>query len=71
MSYEDAMAVQRCHEQLIMALPGVHAVGVKQRDGGLVLEVTVDPSQELPDELVRPDIDGLPLVVERDRYELQ
>ncbi len=55
-----------------MGLPGVTGVGVKLHDGGLVLEVSVDPDTPVPAELVDvPAIEGLPVVVERQRYELQ
>jgi hypothetical protein len=70
MSHADALAVQRRHEARLMALPGVNAVGVKQRDDRLVLEVSVDPDAALPAELDAPELDGLPLQVERQRYEL-
>lgn len=71
MSHEDALAVQRRHEDRLMALPGVVAVGVKRRDDRLVLAVSVDPDAEVPRELDVPDLDGLPVEVERQRYEPQ
>jgi hypothetical protein len=72
MTYDEALAVQRRHEQRIMAMPGVTGIGVKLRDHGLVLEVTVDPSVEVPAELAgRPALDGLALEVEHRRYEAQ
>ena len=71
MSLEEATAVQHRHEDRIMALPGVNAVGVKLRDGELVLEVAVDPDTDLPLDLAGVDeLDGLPVVIERQRYEL-
>jgi hypothetical protein len=71
MSYEDAVAVQRRHEGRLLRLPGVTAVGVKLRDGQPVLEVSVDPGVDVPAEVQVPDLDGLPLRVERQKYELQ
>ncbi|MEV5375069.1 hypothetical protein [Streptomyces nondiastaticus] len=71
MNQEQALEVQRRHEDRLLAMPSVTGVGVKLRDGRLVLEVDVDPAAEVPPELRRPDIDGLPLVVEKRRYEPQ
>ncbi|WP_029135890.1 hypothetical protein [Nakamurella lactea] len=71
MSYEQAVDVQRRHEQRLIALPGVSAVGVKMRDGVPVLAVTVDQDVEPPAELTAGQIDGLDVVVERGRYRLQ
>jgi hypothetical protein len=71
MSYEEALAVQRRHEEGIMAQEGVSAIGVKLRDDAFVLEVTLDPKAPVPHVLQGSDIDGLPLVVVRGRYELQ
>jgi hypothetical protein len=71
MNQEQAVAVQARNEQRILALPSVTGVGVKLRDGRLVLEVDVDPDAEVPAELRQPDIEGLPLVVEKRRYEPQ
>jgi len=71
MSYEDAVAVQRRHEGRLLNLPGVNAVGVKVRDDRPVLEVSLDPETDLPEELNVSELDGLPLRVERQRYELQ
>ncbi|MEV4923254.1 hypothetical protein [Streptomyces roseoverticillatus] len=71
MNQEQALEVQRRHEQRILALPSVTGVGVKLREGRLVLEVDVDPGAEVPPELRRPEIEGLPLVVEKRRYEPQ
>jgi hypothetical protein len=70
MRYEDALAVQRRHEARLMALDGVNAVGVKLRGGRFVLEVSLDPDADLPSALTVPELDGLPLEVERRRYEL-
>ena len=71
LSYDEAVAIQRAHESRIMALAGVNAVGVKIRDGVPVLEVSVDPDVDLPRELVDTrELDGLPVVIERQRYEL-
>jgi hypothetical protein len=70
-SYEQALAVQRRHEQRLLALPGVSAVGVKLREERLVLEVSLDPAQDVPAELDVGQLDGIPLVVERRRYEPQ
>jgi len=70
MSYDDALAVQRRHESELLRLPGVSAAGVKRRDDHFVLEVSVDPDAQLPDELTVPDLEGLPLEVARRRYEL-
>jgi hypothetical protein len=71
MTYDQAVAVQRRHEDRILRLPGVSGVGVKLRDGKPVLEVTVDPALEVPADLTVGELDGLPLVVQRHRYEPQ
>lgn len=72
MSYDDAVAIQHRHEPRLLALPGVTAVGTKLRADRLVLEVSVDPDQPLPAELDGvSELDGLPVVIERARYELQ
>jgi hypothetical protein len=71
MSYDEAVAVQRRHERRILRLPGVTGIGVKLRGGVLVLEVTVDPARDIPVGLADSDLDGLPLIVERRRYEPQ
>jgi hypothetical protein len=71
MSYEDALEVQRRHEGRLLRLPGVTSVGVKRSGEDLVLEVAVDPDAAMPDELNAADLDGLPLKVERRRYDLQ
>jgi hypothetical protein len=70
-TYDQALAVQRRHEDRILRLPGVTGVGVKLREGKPVLEVTVDPAQEVPAELRVAGLDGVPLAVERRRYEPQ
>jgi hypothetical protein len=71
-SLDEATAVQRRHEGRIMAMPGVTGVGVKLRDDHLVLEILVDPEAEMPEELADLDeLDSLPVVVDRGRYELQ
>jgi hypothetical protein len=70
-SYEQALAVQRRHEDRMLRLPGVTGIGVKLRQGEPVLEVTVDPAQEVPGELRITELDGVPLIVERRRYEPQ
>lgn len=71
MSYEDAVEVQRRHEGHLLHLPGVTSVGVKRSGDELVLEVAVDPDTAIPDELAVADLDGLPLKIERRRYDLQ
>ena len=72
MSLDEAVAVQKKHEGRIIALPGVTSVGVKLRDGDYVLEILVDPDAEMPEELSNlHELDGLPVAVERGRYELQ
>jgi hypothetical protein len=70
-TYDQALAVQRRHQDRILRLPGITGVGVKLREGEPVLEVTVDPAQEVPAELGAAELDGVPLVVERRRYEPQ
>jgi hypothetical protein len=70
-TYDEALAVQRRHQDRILRLPGVTGIGVKLREGQLVLEVSVDPAQEVPAELRVSELDGVPLVVERRRYEPQ
>jgi hypothetical protein len=70
-TYDQALAVQRRHEGRILRLPGVTGIGVKLRQGEPVLEVSVDPAQEVPGELRTAELDGVPLVVERRRYEPQ
>ena len=71
LTYDEAVAVQREHEARLIHLTGVNAVGVKQTDAGLVLEVTVAPEADLPDELDADELDGLPLKVVRGGYTLQ
>jgi len=72
LTHDEALAVQRRHESRLMALPGVTGLGVKLRDGDLVLEVSVDPDKPVPAELSGlHELEGLPVVVERQRYELQ
>lgn len=71
MTYEQAVAVQRRHEQRLLALPGVSAVGAKIRGGSPALVVTLDEAAALPDELAVDELDGLALVVERGRYQAQ
>jgi hypothetical protein len=70
-TYDQALAVQRRHEERILRLPGVTGVGVKLRAGEPVLEVTVDPARAVPPELNVAELDGVPLVLERRRYEPQ
>jgi hypothetical protein len=70
-TYDQALAVQRRHEERILRLPGVTGVGAKLRAGQPVLEVTVDPAREVPAELNVAELDGVPLVIERRRYEPQ
>ncbi len=70
-TYDQALAVQRRHEDRILRLPGITGVCVKLRKGEPVLEVTVDPAGEVPGELRVAELDGVPLVVERRRYEPQ
>lgn len=70
-TYDQALEVQRRHEDRILRLPGITSVGVKLREGELVLEVTVDPAHDVPAELEVAELDGIPLVVERRRYEPQ
>ena len=70
-TYDQALAVQRRHEERIRRLPGVTGIGAKLLAGQPVLEVTVDPAQEVPAELNVSELDGVPLVVERRRYEPQ
>ena len=70
-TYDQALAVQRRHEERILRLPGVTGVGVKLREGQPVLEVTVDPAREVPAELRVAELDSVPLVIERRRYEPQ
>ncbi len=70
-TYEDARAVQEAHEESILRLPGVNGLMVKLADGRPVLEVYVDPDAEVPDELKAEALDGIPLAVERRRYETQ
>jgi hypothetical protein len=71
LTYDEAVAVQREHEARLIELDGVNAVGVKQTDSGLVLEVTVSPDADLPAELDADELDGLPLKVVRGGYTLQ
>jgi hypothetical protein len=69
MTYDEAMAAQRRHEDRILGLPGVTAIGVKLRDGRPVLVTYVDPRVGIPAELGDRQIDGLDVVVEGRRYE--
>lgn len=72
MTYEQAVQIQRRHEARLLALPGVGAVGAKLVGDRIVLAISVDPQVELPAELSGlEDLEGLPVVVERTRYELQ
>jgi len=71
LTYDEAVAVQRQHEARLIDLAGVNAVGVKQTDSGLVLEVTVSPDAAIPPELDATELDGLPLKVVRGDYTLQ
>ena len=70
-SYEEAVAVQRRIQDQIMALPGVTGIAAKMRSGRPILEVSVDPAAEIPTELTVDALDGVALVVERRRYEIQ
>ena len=70
-TYDQALEVQRRYEDWILRLPGVTGVGVKLREGKPVLEITVDPAQEVPAELNVAELDSVPLAVERRRYEPQ
>jgi len=67
-SYQQALAVQRAHEQRLITLPGVTGVAVKLRDERLALVVDLDPEADVPEELRAADVDGLPLIIERNRY---
>jgi hypothetical protein len=72
MTYDEALQVQRRHESELIHQPGVTAVIVKQRGEGPVLEVSVDPDMPLPDALTGlTQLEGLPVVIERQRYTLQ
>lgn len=71
LTYDEAVAVQREHEARLIELDGVNAVGVKQTDAGLVLEVTVSPDADLPPELDTDELDGLPLKIVRGGFTLQ
>lgn len=70
-TYDQALEVQRRNEGWILRLPGITGVGVKLGEGKPVLEVTVDPAHEVPAELKVAELDGVPLAVERRRYEPQ
>jgi hypothetical protein len=69
--HDAAMVVQRRHEHRLLATPGVTEVAVKLRGDRLALVVGLDPDAPVPPELEPHEIDGLPLVVERRRYEPQ
>jgi hypothetical protein len=72
MSYPEAVKIQRRHESDLMALPGVVGVSVVLADNVIVLKISVAPDAELPAELVGvSELDGLPVSVVRERYELQ
>ena len=72
MTYEEAVEVQRRHESDLMALPGVVGVSVVLAEDVMVLKISVDPDADLPAELVDvSELDGLPVSVVRERYELQ
>lgn len=68
-TYDEAVDVQRRHEDRILAQPGVTGVSTVLRDGVPVLEVSVDPDAEVPELLRVAELDGVPLRVERRRYE--
>jgi len=70
-SYDEVVAVQRRNEGWIMTQPGVTGVSSVLRDGTPVLEVSVDPAAEIPERLQVAELDGVPLRVERRRYEPQ
>lgn len=70
-NYDEAVVVQRRHEDRLLALPGVSGVGVRLRDDRPVLVVTFDADADLPDDLRVPDIDGVELQVDRGRYQPQ
>ena len=66
-TYEEAVEIQRRHEELLAGTAGVTGFGAALVGGRIVLRVFVDPDAaagELPDE-----IEGLPVVVERARIE--
>jgi hypothetical protein len=66
-TYEEAVEIQRRHEERLSGTPGVTGLGAALVDGRVVLRVFVDPDAtvgELPDE-----VEGLPVVVERARIE--
>lgn len=72
MSYEEAVNIQRRHEPALMSLSGVVGVSVVLADDALVLKISVDPETDLPAELAGvSELDGLPVSVVRERYELQ
>jgi hypothetical protein len=72
MTYDEAVQIMRRHEARLMALPGVKDLNPVLRDGAPVLEIRADPDVDLPAELVDgTDLDGLPVQVLREPFELQ
>lgn len=69
MEYDEALQVAARHTDALMRLDGVNGVGVKLRDGHPALVVDLDPGAAVPIELQRNEIDGLTLVLERNRYQ--
>ncbi len=65
-TYDEAVEIQRRHEDELACLPGVTAFGAALVEGRIVLRVFVDRDAPagLPDE-----VEGLPVVVERARVE--
>lgn len=66
-TYDEAVEIQRRHEDELACLPGVTALGAALVEGRIVLRVFVDRDATppaLPDE-----VEGLPVVVERARIE--
>jgi hypothetical protein len=65
--YDEAVEIQRRHEDELMGTPGVTGVGAALVEGRIVLRVFVDPGAAppaLPDE-----VEGLPVVVVRTTIE--
>jgi hypothetical protein len=67
-----AMAVQMRYEKDLMALPGVHGVGVGERDGRLGILLLVDDRHGEPQMLrqMLPALGGIPVIVrETERFQ--
>ena len=66
-TYDEALEIQRRHEDELTGTPGVTGFGAALVEGRVVLRVFVDPAVPAPG--LPDEVDGLPVVVERVRIE--